>query len=86
MFPDPPTDAGSLDIQQQALLREQRRKIRLMKREEEHGQEADTQISPQTVVFFNSLLCLPTDYLDQQLSHHHPVSGHHTTIMYFPSR
>ncbi|CAK6972358.1 centrosome and spindle pole-associated protein 1 [Scomber scombrus] len=72
MFPDPPTDAGSLDIQQQALLREQRRKIRLMKREEEHGQEADTQISPQTVVLFNSLLCLPIDYLDHQLSHHHP--------------
>ncbi|XP_067434660.1 centrosome and spindle pole associated protein 1 isoform X1 [Thunnus thynnus] len=48
MFPDPPTDAQSLDIQQQALLREQQRKIRLMKREEEH------------------------DYLDQQLSHHHP--------------
>ncbi|XP_071341370.1 centrosome and spindle pole-associated protein 1 [Trachinotus anak] len=36
MYPDPPTDAQSLDIQQQALLREQRRKIRLMKREEEH--------------------------------------------------
>ncbi|XP_074549725.1 centrosome and spindle pole-associated protein 1 isoform X2 [Halichoeres trimaculatus] len=37
MYPDPPTDAQSLDIQQQALLREQQRKIRLMKREEEHG-------------------------------------------------
>ncbi|XP_026147552.1 centrosome and spindle pole-associated protein 1 isoform X3 [Mastacembelus armatus] len=36
MHPDPPTDAQSLDIQQQALLREQQRKIRLMKREEEH--------------------------------------------------
>ncbi|XP_075937023.1 centrosome and spindle pole-associated protein 1 isoform X2 [Anarhichas minor] len=36
MFPGPPTDEQSLDIQQQALLREQRRKIRLMKREEEH--------------------------------------------------
>ncbi|XP_033495349.1 centrosome and spindle pole-associated protein 1 [Epinephelus lanceolatus] len=35
MYPDPPTDAQSLDIQQQALLREQQRKIRLMKREEE---------------------------------------------------
>ncbi|XP_040922248.1 centrosome and spindle pole-associated protein 1 [Toxotes jaculatrix] len=34
MYPDPPTDAQSLDIQQQALLREQQRKIRLMKREE----------------------------------------------------
>ncbi|KAM9337207.1 centrosome and spindle pole-associated protein 1 [Symphorus nematophorus] len=38
MYPDPPTDAQSLDIQQQALLREQQRKIRLMKRDEEHGQ------------------------------------------------
>ncbi|XP_073344164.1 centrosome and spindle pole-associated protein 1 [Pagrus major] len=35
MYPDPPTDAQSLDIQQQALLREQQRKIRLMKREED---------------------------------------------------
>ncbi|KAE8279907.1 Centrosome and spindle pole associated protein 1 [Larimichthys crocea] len=35
MYPDPPTDEQSLDIQQQALLREQQRKIRLMKREEE---------------------------------------------------
>lgn len=38
MYPDPPTDEQSLDIQQQALLREQQRKIRLMKREEEPGQ------------------------------------------------
>ncbi|XP_034562108.1 centrosome and spindle pole-associated protein 1 isoform X2 [Notolabrus celidotus] len=37
MYPDPPTDAQSLDIQQQALLREQRRKITIMKREEERG-------------------------------------------------
>ncbi|XP_070784596.1 centrosome and spindle pole-associated protein 1 [Enoplosus armatus] len=36
MYPDPPTDAQSLDIQQQALIREQQRKIRLMNREEEH--------------------------------------------------
>ncbi|KAM6971588.1 centrosome and spindle pole-associated protein 1 [Tautogolabrus adspersus] len=36
MYPDPPTDAQSLDIQQQALLREQQRKIRRMKREEEN--------------------------------------------------
>ncbi|XP_041670613.1 centrosome and spindle pole-associated protein 1 [Cheilinus undulatus] len=35
MYPDPPTDAQSLDIQQQALIREQQRKIWLMKREEE---------------------------------------------------
>lgn len=42
MYPDPPTDAQSLDIQQQALLREQQRKMRLMKRGEEHGQWADT--------------------------------------------
>ncbi|XP_029004590.1 centrosome and spindle pole-associated protein 1 isoform X2 [Betta splendens] len=35
MYPDPPTDAQSLDIQQQVLLREQRRKIRRMKGEEE---------------------------------------------------
>ncbi|XP_050922574.1 centrosome and spindle pole-associated protein 1 isoform X1 [Lates calcarifer] len=35
MYPELPTDAQSLDIQQQALLREQR-KFRLMKREEEH--------------------------------------------------
>ncbi|XP_030611857.1 centrosome and spindle pole-associated protein 1 isoform X2 [Archocentrus centrarchus] len=32
MYPDPPTDAQSLDIQQQALLCEQQRKIRLMNR------------------------------------------------------
>lgn len=38
MYPDPPTDEQSLDIQQQALLREQQCKIRLMKREEEPGQ------------------------------------------------
>ncbi|XP_068438170.1 centrosome and spindle pole-associated protein 1 isoform X4 [Clinocottus analis] len=37
MYPDPPTDGQSLDIQQQALLRDQQRKIRLMKREKEHG-------------------------------------------------
>ncbi len=36
MYPDPPTDDASLDIQQQALLREQR-KIRPVRREEEHG-------------------------------------------------
>ncbi|KAA8580783.1 hypothetical protein FQN60_013741 [Etheostoma spectabile] len=36
MYPDPPTDEHSLDIQQQALLREQQRNIRLMKRAEEH--------------------------------------------------
>ncbi|XP_038583643.1 centrosome and spindle pole-associated protein 1 [Micropterus salmoides] len=36
MYPDVPTDAQSLDIQQQALLREQQRKIRLLNREEEH--------------------------------------------------
>ncbi|XP_022062182.2 centrosome and spindle pole associated protein 1 isoform X2 [Acanthochromis polyacanthus] len=35
-YPDPPTDAQSLDIQQQALLREQERKIRLMNRQKEH--------------------------------------------------
>lgn len=38
MYPDPPTDAPSLDIQQQVLLREQQRQIRRMKKEEEHGQ------------------------------------------------
>ncbi|XP_041817863.1 centrosome and spindle pole associated protein 1 [Chelmon rostratus] len=36
MYPDPPSDAQSLDIQQQALLREQQRRIRLMNREDEH--------------------------------------------------
>ncbi|XP_023131916.3 centrosome and spindle pole-associated protein 1 [Amphiprion ocellaris] len=36
MYPDAPTDAQSLDIQQQALLREQERKIRLMNRQKEH--------------------------------------------------
>uniref|UniRef100_A0AAQ6IQL2 Centrosome and spindle pole-associated protein 1 C-terminal domain-containing protein n=2 Tax=Anabas testudineus TaxID=64144 RepID=A0AAQ6IQL2_ANATE len=36
MYPDPPTDAPSLDIQQQVLLREQQRQIRRMKKEEEH--------------------------------------------------
>ncbi|KAK2859445.1 hypothetical protein Q5P01_004065 [Channa striata] len=34
MYPDPPTDAESLDIQQQALLHRQQRKLRPMKREE----------------------------------------------------
>lgn len=55
MYPDPPTDAQSLDIQQQALLREQQRKIRLMKREEEGGQQTDahTQTPLQTVVVFH---------------------------------
>uniref|UniRef100_A0AAQ4NVL5 Centrosome and spindle pole associated protein 1 n=1 Tax=Gasterosteus aculeatus aculeatus TaxID=481459 RepID=A0AAQ4NVL5_GASAC len=36
MYPDPAVGEQSLDIQQQALLREQERKIRLMKREEKH--------------------------------------------------
>ncbi|XP_008301077.1 centrosome and spindle pole-associated protein 1, partial [Stegastes partitus] len=36
VYPDPPTDAQSLDIQQQALLREQERKIRIMNRQKEH--------------------------------------------------
>ncbi|XP_044031547.1 centrosome and spindle pole-associated protein 1 isoform X2 [Siniperca chuatsi] len=36
MYPDVPTDAQSLDIQQQALLREQQRRIRLLNREEKH--------------------------------------------------
>lgn len=40
MFPDPPIDDQSLDIQQQALLREQRRKLRVMKREEDEGQQS----------------------------------------------
>lgn len=35
LYPDPPADAQSLDIQQQALLREQQHKIRLMKRQED---------------------------------------------------
>ncbi|KAM3593843.1 uncharacterized protein V6R79_023157 [Siganus canaliculatus] len=35
MFPDPPTDEQSLDVQQQALLREQQRHIRFLRREEE---------------------------------------------------
>ncbi|XP_078147664.1 centrosome and spindle pole-associated protein 1 [Centroberyx gerrardi] len=37
VYPDPPGDAQSLDIQQQALLREQQRTIRNMKRGEEHN-------------------------------------------------
>ncbi|XP_047424040.1 centrosome and spindle pole-associated protein 1 isoform X3 [Mugil cephalus] len=36
MYPDPPTDAQSLDIQQQALLREQQRKHRLLNRPVDH--------------------------------------------------
>ncbi|XP_063339281.1 centrosome and spindle pole-associated protein 1 [Pelmatolapia mariae] len=35
LYPDPPADAQSLDIQQQALLREQQHKIRLMRRQED---------------------------------------------------
>ncbi|XP_029314098.1 centrosome and spindle pole-associated protein 1 [Cottoperca gobio] len=35
LYPDPPTDTHSLDIQQQVLLRQQQRTLRLMKREEE---------------------------------------------------
>ncbi|XP_069007777.1 centrosome and spindle pole-associated protein 1 [Embiotoca jacksoni] len=34
-YPDPPTDAQSLDMQQRALLREQQRKIRLMNRQDD---------------------------------------------------
>ncbi|XP_028289339.1 uncharacterized protein cspp1a [Parambassis ranga] len=45
MFPDPPTDGQSLDIQQQALLHEQQRKIRLLNRQKQHealcGDEVD---------------------------------------------
>ncbi|KAF7668832.1 hypothetical protein LDENG_00279470 [Lucifuga dentata] len=36
MYPDPPSDAQSLDIQQQALLRQQQHAMRRMKREEDH--------------------------------------------------
>ncbi|XP_014192012.2 centrosome and spindle pole associated protein 1 [Haplochromis burtoni] len=35
LYPDPPADTQSLDIQQQALLREQQHKIRLMRRQED---------------------------------------------------
>lgn len=51
MYPDPPTDDSSLDIQQQALLREQR-KIRLMKRDEEHGLSAHTQTFLLKLLYF----------------------------------
>ncbi|KAK2886454.1 hypothetical protein Q8A73_020400 [Channa argus] len=46
MYPNPPTDAESLDIQQQALLREQQRKLRLMKREEHNFLEQQTNHYP----------------------------------------
>ncbi|KAL6097884.1 cspp1 [Pungitius sinensis] len=36
MYPDPPVDEQSPDIQQQALLRERERRIRLIEREERH--------------------------------------------------
>lgn len=60
MYPDPPTDAQSLDIQQQALLREQQRKIRLMKREEERGQSTHTRKHKFLfkLLLFNSSLCV----------------------------
>lgn len=58
MYPDPPTDLHSLDIQQQALLREQQRKIRLMKREQEHGQKSPPPPHHTHSNFIlNSLLC-----------------------------
>lgn len=84
MYPDPPADAQSLDIQQQALLREQQRKIRLMKREEDCGQWAQqTNFSPPTVVLFNSLLCFTADLLEQHLSSYHPVSTRHQDILHY---
>ena len=37
-YPDPPMDDHSLELQQQALLREQQRRINRMKRKEAAGQ------------------------------------------------
>ncbi|KAG7525099.1 hypothetical protein JOB18_022233 [Solea senegalensis] len=69
MFPDPPTDAQSLDIQQQAL-REQRRKIRLMRGEEDRDL-LDLQLShyyprnkPQRRIHKDSILPSETAFID----------------------
>ncbi|XP_077951974.1 centrosome and spindle pole-associated protein 1 isoform X4 [Gasterosteus aculeatus] len=71
MYPDPAVGEQSLDIQQQALLREQERKIRLMKREEKHGKWAHTHAQiPPVVLFHSSFCCFPTDSVKQQLSHY----------------
>uniref|UniRef100_A0A3B4UNE3 Centrosome and spindle pole associated protein 1 n=1 Tax=Seriola dumerili TaxID=41447 RepID=A0A3B4UNE3_SERDU len=71
MYPDPPTDAQSLDIQQQALLREQRRKIRLMKREEEEHDFLDQQLNhynprnkPGHFIHRDSMLPSETAFID----------------------
>ncbi|XP_039983478.1 centrosome and spindle pole-associated protein 1 [Xiphias gladius] len=69
MYPDPPTNAQCLGIQQQALLREQR-KIRLMKREEEHD-FLDQQLSryypgnkPGRFIHRDSMLPSQTAFID----------------------
>lgn len=84
MYPDPAVGEQSLDIQQQALLREQERKIRLMKREEKHGKWAHTHAQiPPVVLFHSSFCCFPTDSVKQQLSHYPSVSVHQ--LSHYPS-
>ncbi|KAI3355250.1 hypothetical protein L3Q82_018103 [Scortum barcoo] len=70
MYPDPPADAQSLDIQQQALLREQQRQMRLMKREEERD-FLDQQLShypsrnkPGRYIHRDSILPSDTAFID----------------------
>uniref|UniRef100_UPI0037E9B43B centrosome and spindle pole associated protein 1 n=1 Tax=Semicossyphus pulcher TaxID=241346 RepID=UPI0037E9B43B len=63
MYPDPPTDAQSLDIQQQALLREQQRENRLMKREEERD------FLDQDLNHYRPEVALSTDQPDAQSLH-----------------
>nr|XP_020455583.1 centrosome and spindle pole-associated protein 1 isoform X2 [Monopterus albus] len=69
MYPDPPTDAQSLDIQQQALLHEQQSKIMRMKKEQEHD-ILDQQLSqyprnkPGRFIHSDTLLPSDTAFID----------------------
>ncbi|XP_042366848.1 centrosome and spindle pole-associated protein 1 [Plectropomus leopardus] len=70
MYPDPPTDAQTLDIQQQALLREQQRKTRLMKREKEQDfldqkpSHYHSQNKPGHLIHRDSILPSETAFID----------------------
>lgn len=82
-YPDPPTDVKGLDIQQQALLREQQRKMRLVKRAQEDGGWAHAQLAQTCYGPELTGLCFTTGFLDQQLNHHHFVSHNHVFSICF---
>ncbi|KAM9839695.1 centrosome and spindle pole-associated protein 1 [Aulostomus maculatus] len=67
IFPDPPTDARSLDIQQKALLRQQLRKIRRMKR----GGDRDDALSSSTEFLNPPLPCYHPPPRDNMRGHIH---------------